>query len=274
MNDPKPGPEADRLIWAGLIGACLGYQVGGTVDAIAGAVLLAGAEYVGAAVGTRFCWTGFAIGMLVGWLPGWLIHALFHSVTAENVCIVVGGFVGAGIEKLGRLLFDCDDEVVGFAGAYRQARAGGTSRSEAPPPGGSNGSAGQPSWGSWASPPSGSWPRGSEAGGVGSAGSPWSGSADPGRTWSGAGTRDFGGSYERHTPAEPAAAGAAGRSPYDVLGVSASATEDEIKRAYRRKVAQKHPDRAGRSAAQQRKAHARMVEINAAYERLMKERRR
>ena len=51
----------------------------------------------------------------------------------------------------------------------------------------------------------------------------------------------------------------AGRSPYAVLGLGATATRDEVKAAYRRLAQRHHPDHPGGSAAK-------MAEINAAYE--------
>ncbi len=54
------------------------------------------------------------------------------------------------------------------------------------------------------------------------------------------------------------------RDPYTVLGVSPDATEEEIKRAYRRLAKQYHPDLHPGDAEAARK----MQEINAAYEQL------
>lgn len=52
--------------------------------------------------------------------------------------------------------------------------------------------------------------------------------------------------------------------PYKVLGVSRDASDDEIKRAYRRLAKQYHPDRNPGDAAAARK----MQQINAAYEQI------
>jgi molecular chaperone DnaJ len=55
-------------------------------------------------------------------------------------------------------------------------------------------------------------------------------------------------------------------SPYEVLGVPVSATDDEIKASYRKLAKKYHPDLNGGSAA----AETRMKEINEAYDLLIK----
>ncbi len=63
------------------------------------------------------------------------------------------------------------------------------------------------------------------------------------------------------------------KDPYRVLGIDSSATDDEVKRAYRRMAMKYHPDRvAGMSEEMQRNAAEQMKEINQAYE-IIKERR-
>ena len=63
------------------------------------------------------------------------------------------------------------------------------------------------------------------------------------------------------------------KDPYRVLGIDSSATDDEVKKAYRRMAMKYHPDRvAGMSEEMQRNAAEQMKEINQAYE-VIKERR-
>lgn len=59
------------------------------------------------------------------------------------------------------------------------------------------------------------------------------------------------------------------KDPYTILGVSRSATDDEIKRAYREMARKYHPDRNGGSA----EAEEKMKEINAAYAQIVAERK-
>ena len=59
------------------------------------------------------------------------------------------------------------------------------------------------------------------------------------------------------------------QDPYRVLGVSQTASEDEIKKAYRNLAKKYHPDVNNGSA----EAEARMKEVNEAYSTVMKMRR-
>ena len=59
------------------------------------------------------------------------------------------------------------------------------------------------------------------------------------------------------------------RDPYKVLGITKEATDDEVKKAYRRMAMKYHPDRvAGMSEEMQRNAAEQMKEINEAYEQI------
>lgn len=63
------------------------------------------------------------------------------------------------------------------------------------------------------------------------------------------------------------------KDPYRVLGIDSSATDDEVKKAYRRMAMKYHPDRvAGMSEELQRNAVEQMKEINEAYD-VIKQRR-
>lgn len=58
-------------------------------------------------------------------------------------------------------------------------------------------------------------------------------------------------------------------NPYGVLGLTEEATDAEIDQAYRRLIAQYHPDRmTGAADELRRQAEARAREINAAYDRI------
>ncbi|MFC7300716.1 J domain-containing protein [Cognatiluteimonas weifangensis] len=63
--------------------------------------------------------------------------------------------------------------------------------------------------------------------------------------------------------------------PYRVLGLTADASDAEVDLAWRRLIAQYHPDRlAGAAAELRRQAEARSREINAAYDRIRTLRKR
>jgi DnaJ-domain-containing protein 1 len=64
-------------------------------------------------------------------------------------------------------------------------------------------------------------------------------------------------------------------NPYAVLGLTEDATDGEVDLAYRRLIAQYHPDRlAGAATELQRQAETRAREINAAYDRIKTLRKR
>ncbi|HEU0152285.1 MAG TPA: DnaJ domain-containing protein [Arenimonas sp.] len=63
--------------------------------------------------------------------------------------------------------------------------------------------------------------------------------------------------------------------PYEVLGLTPDASDGELERAYRRLIAQYHPDRLGGVAPDLREqAEEKARQINAAYERVQKQRRK
>ena len=63
------------------------------------------------------------------------------------------------------------------------------------------------------------------------------------------------------------------RDPYEVLGVSKTATDDEIKRAYREKAKKFHPDNFADDANAREMAEEKMKDINEAYDSIMNMRR-
>lgn len=81
-----------------------------------------------------------------------------------------------------------------------------------------------------------------------------------------------GGEHAEHAQqARTSAAG--GRDPYAVLGLQASASPGEIKRAYRKLISQHHPDKLGDVPDElKRRAEERAREINTAYEKIRAER--
>jgi len=71
-------------------------------------------------------------------------------------------------------------------------------------------------------------------------------------------------------PAQPAPAYA---DPYATLGVSASASDEEVEQAYRRGMSEYHPDRVANAAKEIRDlAGQRAREINGAYEEIKRQR--
>ena len=70
-------------------------------------------------------------------------------------------------------------------------------------------------------------------------------------------------------PATPAV------DPYATLGVSSSASDDEVEQAYRRRMSEYHPDRVANSAREIRDlAELRAREVNGAYETIKRQRGR
>ena len=66
---------------------------------------------------------------------------------------------------------------------------------------------------------------------------------------------------------------AGGRDPHSVLGLDGTASDEEIKKAYRHLLGRYHPDRVQHLGEEFRQMAARKtVEINGAYQRLKKER--
>ena len=85
------------------------------------------------------------------------------------------------------------------------------------------------------------------------------------------GYRDY--SYSDNSRSSRSSSSSYNKDPYRVLGIDSSATDDEVKKAYRKMAMKYHPDRvAGMSEEMQRNAAEQMKEINEAYE-VIKERR-
>ncbi|MBS0558213.1 MAG: co-chaperone DjlA [Proteobacteria bacterium] len=79
------------------------------------------------------------------------------------------------------------------------------------------------------------------------------------------------GGYRQSQP--PPGATPQGKDPYAVLGITRTASEQDIKTAYRRLISQHHPDKLGDvPEALKRRAEERAREINAAYEKIRAER--
>ncbi|MBC7657674.1 MAG: DnaJ domain-containing protein [Frankiaceae bacterium] len=75
--------------------------------------------------------------------------------------------------------------------------------------------------------------------------------------------------------APPAPPPAPAVDPYAILGVSASASDDEVEQAYRRRMSEYHPDRVANSAKEIRDlAELRAREVNGAHETIKRQRGR
>ncbi len=83
------------------------------------------------------------------------------------------------------------------------------------------------------------------------------------RKKAGSGSPGGGGRRPRHAPNRTE------ESPYDVLGVSQGASREEIRSAYKRLVAQYHPDKVQHLGPEfQKLAHEKFVAVQEAYEKL------
>lgn len=81
------------------------------------------------------------------------------------------------------------------------------------------------------------------------------------------------GSQYRHGGAAGQAGSAYTKDPYGVLGINASATDDEVKKAYRRLAMKYHPDKVASMGEEIKKnAEAQFREINEAYEQIKSQR--
>lgn len=79
--------------------------------------------------------------------------------------------------------------------------------------------------------------------------------------------------YGRSTGSRSYGGGASRKDPYSVLGVDKNATDEEIKKAYRRLAMKYHPDKVeGLGEDVKRNAEAQFREINEAYEQIKSER--
>ena len=61
--------------------------------------------------------------------------------------------------------------------------------------------------------------------------------------------------------------------PYQVLGISPSASDEEVKEAYRKLSQQYHPDMQSGNSVMEDIANEKMADINAAYDEIMNQRR-
>lgn len=83
------------------------------------------------------------------------------------------------------------------------------------------------------------------------------------------------GVFSSRTPKAPPPPPAAPTDPYATLGVTSSASDDEVEQAYRRRMSEYHPDRVANAAKEIRElADLRAREVNGAYEQIKRQRGR
>ena len=81
------------------------------------------------------------------------------------------------------------------------------------------------------------------------------------------------GLFSGRQPDAPPPVPPAGADPYATLGVSPTASDDEVEQAYRRAMSEYHPDRVASAAQEIRDlAGTRAREINVAYEQVKRQR--
>ena len=81
------------------------------------------------------------------------------------------------------------------------------------------------------------------------------------------------GLFSGRKPVAPPPMPGAAADPYTTLGVSATASDDEVEQAYRRAMSEYHPDRVASAAQEIRDlAGTRAREINVAYEQVKRQR--
>lgn len=83
------------------------------------------------------------------------------------------------------------------------------------------------------------------------------------------------GMFSKSSENPSAESGPTGKDPYQILEVDPQASDDDIESAYRRQIAQYHPDKVAGAAKEIRElADKRASEINSAYDQIQKIRRK